>query len=1039
MTLWHYNHDLLKQSQTREQFFSYVPKTSGLDLYEVHREVSIDLEMLAVWCFVCLAIFLCGNGVTVPSTNSSERLSSTATVKEEISVSGRPSDTTTQTTTKVLTSSRLEPSVTIMTESPDTVSSFDINLPSTMIISSLEETSRITSTVSPMLMSPGASSPAVTINDVKWISLDEESLLCLNPDSHVRMDSCNTPTGPICNSTIPPFADYQLCSCKSNCIGRGNCCYDYLDVCNHQNGLQDVVAGLEFCMKTKVDEEYIWTIQKCPRSWSSEDIRQKCENINETSMLGVTPVISPNGVVYRNIYCSICHGANMTTLQFAALEWNCPSSSKRLFRSHLSSIHSVLAMASSVHDCVRAVVIPDHIMTSLESCVYFINSCPVTSFDETAIKLCSNYTSYLTFGPGIYYRNIHCLQCNFESIDMSGHKCGIPLHVIELSRGPSFDILFDFNTMGDFHLDAAGLEFREHWDCPHGEIFDVIQEKCVTKGCPIDYVDIDGQCKPEIATLTPSLFTNLVSAYSQGPSLGYERGYQSDWLLSLLFAVPSKMAHDDLILLTYDIKNLIRKFFMNATHGLVLEELNMSKGTLFTLWAMGFRVVLEWNTMDHVFPEACRNILNLSESYMLGQNISLWSVSFEESGHGFCEDGVKQRLSIQTSTGITKAVIAEQISTLKGNSINPADFRLSKACSFQQKKVDDSCEVVFCSDNNTKDDKHLFNCSGLIVKIHATDFKISEGVLLVKLRTFQPGQFYLTGDGMHAYICNTDEQAFTIWNYNAKAKIKQVLTLIGCIISILCLFITLVTFCLFKKTRTRPGKILLNISVALMLGQVIFITLMDYSKYQVLCKTVAIFSHYIWLVAFCWMSVMAFDVMYTFRRKVVINSGENGKLLVQYCLFAWMVPFTVAGGCVLVNELAPTQYRIGYGEGPVCWIGRFVPLIITFLVPVGLLFIFNICSFAFSVYSMAKAESQMGKHRQQSYATRQVVFAIKMSIAMGLTWALGFVDSFVQSDVLDYVFILANTLQGMFIFVLFLLRVRTIDLYYNLCCKRRDL
>ena len=138
----------------------------------------------------------------------------------------------------------------------------------------------------------------------------------------------------------------------------------------------------------------------------------------------------------------------MTTLQFAALEWNCPSSSKRLFRSHLSSIHSVLAMASSVHDCVRAVVIPDHIMTSLESCVYFINSCPVTSFDETAIKLCSNYTSYLTFGPGIYYRNSHCLQCNFESIDMSGHKCGIPLHVIELSRGPSFDILFDFNTMG---------------------------------------------------------------------------------------------------------------------------------------------------------------------------------------------------------------------------------------------------------------------------------------------------------------------------------------------------------------------------------------------------------------------------------------------------------------------------------------------------------------------------------------------------------------------------------------------------------------
>ena len=48
----------------------------------------------------------------------------------------------------------------------------------------------------------------------------------------------------------------------------------------------------------------------------------------------------------------------------------------------------------------------------------------------------------------------------------------------------------------------------------------------------------------------------------------------------------------------------------------------------------------------------------------------------------------------------------------------------------------------------------------------------------------------------------------------------------------------------------------------------------------------------------------------------------------------------------------------------------------------------------------------------QSNHTNLPLLCIKLSLAMGLTWILGFIESFAQVELLGYLFVILNSLQG---------------------------
>ena len=101
----------------------------------------------------------------------------------------------------------------------------------------------------------------------------------------------------------------------------------------------------------------------------------------------------------------------------------------------------------------------------------------------------------------------------------------------------------------------------------------------------------------------------------------------------------------------------------------------------------------------------------------------------------------------------------------------------------------------------------------------------------------------------------------------------QLLTSIGCIVSVVSLVLLLITYLLFHELRNLPGKIIINLALALLLYQSVFFLAVKTANQQQ-CLIVAILLHFFVLSSFTWMNVMAFDVHRIFT--------ASGKLSVTF-------------------------------------------------------------------------------------------------------------------------------------------------------------
>ena len=83
---------------------------------------------------------------------------------------------------------------------------------------------------------------------------------------------------------------------------------------------------------------------------------------------------------------------------------------------------------------------------------------------------------------------------------------------------------------------------------------------------------------------------------------------------------------------------------------------------------------------------------------------------------------------------------------------------------------------------------------------------------------------------------------------------------VGEILSILGLVILILIYSCFPPRRTLPGQCFLCLASSLALAKIAFVAGMFTTEFDILCKSLAIFTHFSFLGSFCWMNVMAFDV-----------------------------------------------------------------------------------------------------------------------------------------------------------------------------------
>ena len=95
---------------------------------------------------------------------------------------------------------------------------------------------------------------------------------------------------------------------------------------------------------------------------------------------------------------------------------------------------------------------------------------------------------------------------------------------------------------------------------------------------------------------------------------------------------------------------------------------------------------------------------------------------------------------------------------------------------------------------------------------------------------------------------------------NTATVVKEWLSIIGVAISLLSLVTTLITYAVHPQLRAGPGLNVISLSISLFLAQSTFLANTSALHNHVLCACIGALQHYFWLVAFCWMNVMAIDI-----------------------------------------------------------------------------------------------------------------------------------------------------------------------------------
>ncbi|KAH6921837.1 hypothetical protein HPB50_005382 [Hyalomma asiaticum] len=240
-------------------------------------------------------------------------------------------------------------------------------------------------------------------------------------------------------------------------------------------------------------------------------------------------------------------------------------------------------------------------------------------------------------------------------------------------------------------------------------------------------------------------------------------------------------------------------------------------------------------------------------------------------------------------------------------------------------------------------------------------------------------------------------------------------TLICVSISICCLALKLVVFCAYRESRSFASKCTLCLVVTLMITQVLHIVTSFLRVPTLSCAIGAVLVHYGLLSTFCWTCALSFDICRSLTNVTVLPNRHS--VPVTYSVFSCGLPLLIVATALVVDLTLPgAALSPSYGR-LVCWIGSFWGLVIYFLVPVAMLllscFVFYLrVVFYVRKTSLAQNDASGVRNRQRAHA----VLFVRLALVMGSPWAVAFLETFLESVVLDCVVNVLAGLQGVYLF-----------------------
>ncbi|XP_030845259.1 adhesion G-protein coupled receptor G6 [Strongylocentrotus purpuratus] len=265
----------------------------------------------------------------------------------------------------------------------------------------------------------------------------------------------------------------------------------------------------------------------------------------------------------------------------------------------------------------------------------------------------------------------------------------------------------------------------------------------------------------------------------------------------------------------------------------------------------------------------------------------------------------------------------------------------------------------------------------------------------------------------------------------------NILTYIGCCISIFSLLVTLATYLWNKDLRTKQtNKIFICLCLTLLCLYTTFVIMIsldstrDYREVQAgPCGFLTALVHYFVLSSIAWMGVEGYN---TYLIIVKIFNTYIQNFMIKAFLAAWGIPALIV---VLTGAIA----RDSYAHDDLCFL-QFWAQIGGLLIPMAIILLINIVIFILVVRQLLRSANIAGRVKREAKAERRetierVQNAICILFLLGLTWITGYLLLIpLFSQVAQPIFVVLNSFQGLFIFLLYCVRKPFIRKKWGLTC-----
>ncbi|XP_060040017.1 adhesion G protein-coupled receptor E3 isoform X2 [Erinaceus europaeus] len=278
----------------------------------------------------------------------------------------------------------------------------------------------------------------------------------------------------------------------------------------------------------------------------------------------------------------------------------------------------------------------------------------------------------------------------------------------------------------------------------------------------------------------------------------------------------------------------------------------------------------------------------------------------------------------------------------------------------------------------------------------------------------------LVGENSTHVFCNaTHLSSFAVLvalSQQEEDFVLDVITYVGLGLSLLCLLLAALTFLLCKAIQNTSTSIHLQLSLCLFLAHLLFLTAIDRTEIRVLCAIIAGALHYLYLAAFTWMLLEGLNLFLTARNLMVVNYSGMNKVI------KWLM-FPVGYGvpAVIVGVSAASRPHL-YGTPRRCWLQLQNAFVWSFLGPICAMACVNFVFFLSVLCILRRKLSSLNSEVSTIQNTRMLTFkATAQLVILGCTWCLGVLQVGPAAKLLAYLFTIVNTLQGVFIFLVYCL------------------